>query len=331
MIRTAYFEEPRYVPLVRRAYELWHELERTSGESLLTMTGVLTVGREDSEIIAGTRRAAREHNLLIDSLDRAEMNARYPTLRLQPDEVAIFDHDAGVLKPERAIARHLEAAEAHGATTRVNSAITRWEANGDGFDVFLADGSSVSASKLILAMGPWVQQTLGDLGVEIRVQRNVQAWFAPETGDYALPKFPAFLLERDGLPAPLYGFPDFGDGVKAAFHGAGELTTADDVKREINETQDVRPIARAMDDWMPQAAGRLLSAKACMYSLTPDEHFVIDRHPRDERLILCGGFSGHGFKFAPVIGEIAADLALDGGTRHNIDFLSLRRFRGGKP
>ncbi|MFL6595672.1 MAG: N-methyl-L-tryptophan oxidase [Chthoniobacterales bacterium] len=331
MIRTAYFEEPAYVPLVRRSYQLWHDLERTSGESLLTMTGVLTVGREDSEIIVGTRRAAREHGLPIYSLDRREVKARYPVLRMQPDEVAIFDNDAGVLKPERAIARHLEAAEKHGATTRFNIATTRWQAKRDRFDVFLHDGSNISASRLILAMGPWIQETLRELGVTIRVQRNVQAWFAPEIDDYASPKFPAFLVERDGLPAPLYGFPDFGDGVKAAFHGAGELTTAEEVKREIDEAQDVAPIARAMDDWMPQAAGRLLSAKACMYSLTPDEHFVVDRHPEHERLILCGGFSGHGFKFAPVIGEIATDLALDGGTSHNIDFLSLRRFRGGKP
>jgi len=249
---------------------------------------------------------------------------------MQSDEVAIFDRDAGVLRPERAIARHLDAAEKQGATTQFEMATTRWEARAAGFDVFLANGYCISASRLVLAMGPWVQQTVGELGVAIRVHRNVQAWFAPETAAFGSPNFPAFLHQRADLPAPLYGFPDFGDGVKAAFHGAGDLTTADDVRRDIDERRDVAPIARAMNDWMPQAAGRLLGAKACMYSLTPDEHFVVDRHPENERLVLCGGFSGHGFKFAPVIGEIAADLALEGGTRHEIDFLSLRRFRGGK-
>jgi sarcosine oxidase len=130
------------------------------------------------------------------------------------------------------------------------------------------------------------------------------------------------------LPAPLYGFPDFGDGVKAAFHGFGELTTADEVDREIDMARDVAPIARALEDWMAGAATTFREAKPCLYSLTPDGNFVIDRHPAHSNVVLCGGFSGHGFKFAPVVGEIAADLALERGSRHRIDFLSLNRFTG---
>lgn len=329
MIRKAYFEDPAYVPLVSRAYELWHALERDAGEELLRKTGLLAVGRETSEIIAGTRRAAREHNLPLESLTAQEVRRRYPMLQLQQDEVAIFEPDGGVLQPERAIAAHLALAERHGAVTRFNIAMTGWTARGEGFDVLLDDGSPVSARTLILALGPWVQRTLRELGVPIRVQRNVQAWFAPATDEYAAARFPAFLVDRVGLPAPLYGFPDFGDGVKAAFHGFGDLTDAQQINREINHATDIAPLARAMDAWMSNAATKLLAAKACMYSLTPDEHFIIDRHPEHDRLILCGGFSGHGFKFAPVIGEIAADLALDGRTQHPIDFLSLRRFRSG--
>lgn len=335
MIRKAYFEDPAYVPLVLRAYELWYELEAVAGEQLLLSSGVLTVGTEASEIIAGTQRAARAHNLALDCLSAAELRRRYPMLKVQPDEVAVFEPDAGVLKPERAIAAQLAHAEQHGATTMFNLAMTHWEARSDGFDVVLADGSRISARTLILALGPWVQRTLADLGVAIRVQRNVQAWFAPARPDYVAAEFPAFLLNRAGLPAPLYGFPDYGDGVKVAFHGFGDLSDAEHLDREINEPRDIAPLVRAMDDWMPHAASKLIDAKACMYSLTPDEHFIVDRHPEHERLILCGGFSGHGFKFAPVIGEIAADLALDGTTRHPIDFLSLRRFalaeRGDQP
>jgi glycine/D-amino acid oxidase-like deaminating enzyme len=162
--------------------------------------------------------------------------------------------------------------------------------------------------------------------VPLRIQRNVQAWFSPSSNSYGADLFPAFLLDRAGLPAPLYGFPDFGDGIKAAFHGFGQLTTADELDREVNLTRDVAPIAGAMEEWMPGAAAKFREAKPCMYSLTPDGNFVIDRHPQHPSVILCGGFSGHGFKFAPVIGEIAADLALDGGSRHQIDFLSLGRF-----
>jgi sarcosine oxidase len=327
MIRKAYFEDAAYVPLVLRAYELWRRLENKTGEELLRITGVLAVGTETSEILTGTARSAREHHLSIESFGAGELRKKFPMLALQNDEVAILEPEAGILIPERAIAAHLRIAEQHGATLLFDVAMTQWRSRGtDGFDVLLADGSSVSARVLILALGPWVQRTLGDLGVPIRVQRNVQAWFAPANDDYAVGSFPAFLLDRKGLPAPLYGFPDFGDGVKAAFHGAGDLTSAVDVDREIDRVRDIDPLVRALNLWMPGAAGKLLSAKACMYSLTPDENFVVDRHPEHEDVILCGGFSGHGFKFAPVIGEIAADLALDGQTTHPIEFLSLRRF-----
>lgn len=327
MIRKAYFEDPAYVPLLHRTYELWRALEHETGEDLLRTCGVLAVGRENSEIIAGIRRAAREHDLTIEVLDRAQVRARFPMLRLRDDEVAILEPGAGVLAPERCNAAHLTVAERHGATLQFEVAMRGWTFRDDVFDVELGDGSRVSARSLVLALGPWVQSTLAGLGVQIRVQRNVQAWFAPGAGArYSAAEFPAFLVERDELPAPLYGFPDFGDGVKAAFHGAGELADPLHLNREIHHARDVAPIARAMDDWMPGAAARFLEAKACMYSLTPDEHFIVDRHPTHKRLIVCGGFSGHGFKFVPVIGEIAADLIVNGETQHPIEFLSLGRF-----
>jgi glycine/D-amino acid oxidase-like deaminating enzyme len=168
---------------------------------------------------------------------------------------------------------------------------------------------------------------LEKLGLTIRVQRNVQAWFTPATDEYAVGRFPAFLLDRKILPAPLYGFPDFGDGVKAAFHSLGACTDMAHFDREISQSRDIDPIVRATENWMPGAAAILRAGKACPYSLTPDGHFVIDHHPDHSRLILCGGFSGHGFKFAPVVGEICADLAFETTPRHEIGFLSSRRFR----
>ncbi|MGI8437395.1 MAG: FAD-dependent oxidoreductase [Chthoniobacterales bacterium] len=195
--------------------------------------------------------------------------------------------------------------------------------------VRFGNGERVSAAALVLTMGPWLRETFAALGVPLRIQRNVQVWFNPETTVYQAPNFPAFLLDRPGLPAPLYGFPDFGDGVKAAFHGSQDFTTAEELDRSVDPVRDIEPLERALEEWMPGAAARWREANVCMYSLTPDENFVVDRHPVHPRLILCGGFSGHGFKFASVIGEIGAELALDGGTRHDIDFLSLRRFRNG--
>ena len=326
MIRKAYFEDSAYVPLVLRAYELWRELERAAGEEILRITGLLSVGEETSEIIRGTRHAAHEHDLSVESLSQREVKARYPTLELWKDEVALFETDGGVLNPERGIRAHLNLGESCGAEMRFGTTMESWHATDQGFELCLSDGTRISASKLVLAIGAWFRETLETLGVGIRVQRNIQAWFSPGTHAYDAPGFPAFLVNRRGLPAPLYGFPDFGDGIKAAFHGFGDLTDPEHVNREIDPARDVESIARALEQWMPGGAVTLREAKPCMYTLTPDEHFVIDHHPDHPDLILCGGFSGHGFKFAPVVGEIAADLALDGESRHGIEFLSLRRF-----
>jgi sarcosine oxidase len=271
-------------------------------------------------------RSAAQHGLRLETLSPRQVEDRYPTLRLLPDEVALLEPDGGVLDPERAVRAHLKMAEAAGATLRFQTSMRGWESSGKEVTISLDDDTRVSARTLILSLGPWFKEVMEALGVPLRIQRNVQAWFSPGVGSYKAGTFPAFLLDRAGLPAPLYGFPDFGDGVKAAFHGFGELTTAEQVDREVNMARDVAPIAAAMEEWMPGAAANFREAKPCMYSLTPDSNFVVDRHPGHTNVILCGGFSGHGFKFAPVIGEIAADLALDGGSRHRIDFLSLKRF-----
>ena len=326
MIRQAYFEDAAYVPLVLRSYELWRELEQKTAEQLLRITGVLSVGEEGSEIISGTKRSAAEHELRLETLSRRQLQERYPALRLLSDEVALFEPDGGVLDPERAVGAHLKIARAAGADLRFQAAMRSWEASEKGTTIVLEDDTRISARTFVLSLGPWFKETLGALGVPLRIQRNVQAWFSPKSNSYNAGLFPAFLLDRAGLPAPLYGFPDFGDGVKAAFHGFGQLTSADELDREVNLTRDVAPIAAAMEEWMPGAAAKFREATPCMYSLTLDGNFVIDRHPQHPNVVLCGGFSGHGFKFAPVIGEIAADLALDGQSRHRIDFLSLKRF-----
>jgi sarcosine oxidase len=326
MIRKAYFEDPAYVPLLLRAYELWRELERESGEELLQITGLLMAGEESSQIINGARCAAREHGLSIESLSQRQIQARYPTLQVRDGEVGVFEPDGGVLVPERAVRAYLSKAAMAGAQVRFGVAMEDWDATTEGFEIRLLDSSRVSARVLVLTLGPWLKETLESLAIPVRVQRNIQVWFTPATDAYEASRFPPFLLDRQGLPAPLYGFPDFGDGVKAAFHSHGELTDADKIDRQVNVARDIEPVARAMDQWMPGAATTLRAAKPCPYTLTPDGHFVVDRHPEHSNLILCGGFSGHGFKFAPVIGEIGADLALEGGSRHRIDFLSHRRF-----
>ena len=326
MIRKAYFENQAYVPLVLRAYELWRELERTAGEELLRITGVLAVGQESSTIVRRTLETAAKHDLPVEQLSAREIQARYPIVKLLPGESGVFENDGGVLDPERAVAAHVRVAEQRGAKVHSNVVMQSWHAVSDGFEIQLSDGSRIEARALVLTIGPWFKSLLESLGVPLTVQRNVQIWFVPPTGAYAAGRFTSFLVDRPELPAPLYGFPDFGDGMKAAFHGYGEATDADHLERDIDSSRDVAPLVAALEEWLPGATNRVLGATPCMYSLTPDHDFVIDHHPKHPNLVLCGGFSGHGFKFAPVVGEIAADLALEGGTRHDIEFLSLERF-----
>ena len=326
MIRKAYFENPAYVPLVLRAYDLWRELERDAGEELLRITGVLAVGAESSRIVQRTVHTATQHGLPVEQLSKREIELRYPMLKLKRDELGVFETDGGVLDPETAISAHASVAEAAGAKLHCHVTMQSWEPTSAGFELRLSDGSQLHTRTLVLTAGSWLQPLLQSLGAATIVQRNVQVWFTPRDTVYTAGRFPSFLLDRPELPAPLYGFPDFGAGVKAAFHGYGDSTQADQLDRSIDQARDVAPVADALEAWMPGAAHQFRAAKPCMYTLTSDHDFIVDRHPQHPNLIMCGGFSGHGFKFAPVIGEIAADLALDGGTRHDIDFLSLKRF-----
>ena len=326
IIRQAYFEDPAYVPMLLRAYELWRQLEERSGEDLMRLTGLLMAGTERSEVVSGSLRAARRFDLPVEYLTAGDMRRRFPDLRVGAEEVGVFEANAGAVFPEKTIRAQLQVAREFGAELRFRTSVVRWHSEPDGMTLELSDASRVQTRSLIVTLGPWFGEVLGAAGVRLEVQRNVQVWFTPQTAAYAADGFPAFLIERESLPAPLYGFPDFGDGVKAAFHGYGAPTEPALVDREIDPLRDVEPVAHALENWMPGAAGNYRAGKACMYALTPDRHFVIDRDPRDDRVIFCGGFSGHGFKFAPVVGEVASQLALDEGTPLDIDFLSLRRF-----
>jgi len=325
IIRKAYFEHPAYVPLLLRAYELWHELERATNVRILDLVGLLLVGEPQSATLTGATASAREHDLPIEYLESADMRVRFPGVSPRPHEAGIFERDAGMVFPEAAIGAHLALAEAAGAELRFETPIERYESDGDVLAVTLGDGSVVRTARLAICAGPWLARAFASLPFALRVQRNVQIWFRPANGAFSSGRFPAFFVERPERPVPLYGFPDHGAGVKAALHAWGDDTEPDRLRRDI-DADDIAHVRSAVDDWMPGAAQTFLDGKACMYALTPDHHFVIDRDPHDARVVIAGGFSGHGFKFASVIGEIVADLAFNDGTRHPIDFLGLDRF-----
>lgn len=324
LFRTAYYEHRNYVPLLLRAYDAWREVERDTGVSILRETGLLMTGPPESPVIAGAARSARAYGLPVEHLDAVQIAARFPMMRPLPGEVGVFEPGAGFVIPEAAVDAHLRIAERHGAQMRFESAVMSWERTGSLLRVRLADGGEVEAARAIVCAGPW-WAVHGEAVVPVRLQRNVQLWFRPLSDAFTIGRCPAFLIERSGFPEPLYGFPDYGCGVKAAFHGNDVIVSPERLDREIHAA-DVEPLRAALDAWMPGAAADVIEGKACMYAMTPDEHFVVGTHPTEPSVIVAGGFSGHGFKFVAVMGEVLADLALDGGTRYDIAFLSPTRF-----
>lgn len=325
IIRKAYFEDVAYVPLLERSYELWHDLESLTQQTLLTLCGVLVVDRANGTTIHGVARAARAHNLPIVPFDAAGLRRVYPQLTIHNDEAGILEPDAGVVFPEAGIAAHLSVARARGATLLERARVHGWEAHRGAIRVRYGAGSAIEASRVIVAAGAWTPQLIGAGALPLQVQRNVQYWFEPNGTRYNRAQFPAFFLERKGLPAPLYGVPDFGEGVKVALHGEGPLTDPELLDRSVHQAEVVRIASIAMG-FLPELTLRLRSTKVCMYTNTPDAHFAIGTDRNDDRVILACGFSGHGYKFAPAIGEVLAQLALEGESRLPIGFLDPVRF-----
>ncbi|WP_027140606.1 MULTISPECIES: N-methyl-L-tryptophan oxidase [Pseudofrankia] len=318
--RQSYFEDPAYVPLLLRAYELWDKLARDSGRELITLTGGLMTGLPDSLTVAGSRRSAQEWGLEHEMLDAAEIRRRFPMFRPRPDEVALYEAKAGLVRPEATVAANLTLAAGLGAELRFHEPVAEWSADDGGVTVRTGTGT-YHAGALVVCPGPWASRLLADLGLPLVVERHVQFWFAPRGGiePFRPDRQPIYIWERPA-GTQVYGFPalDGPDGgVKVAFFRRGEATTPDTIDRRIRP-DEVEVMATHLAERLPDAAGRLLRGKACMYTNTPDEHFVIAPHPAHDRVTIACGFSGHGFKFVPVVGEILADLALTGATSHPI-------------
>jgi sarcosine oxidase len=325
VIRQSYFEDPAYVPLLQRAYQLWEQAERDSGEDLLTLTGGLYFGPPEVQAVAGSLAAAREWDLPHELLDAAEIRRRFPTLVPADGEVGLYEDAAGFVRPEASVSAHLALAARRGAELRFDEPALAWEATASGVTVTTAAGS-YAAERLVVCPGSWAPQLLADLGVPLVVERQVMYWFQPAGGVGPYERHPVWIHEQpDGLQA--YGFPaiDGPDGgVKTAFFRHGAVTTPETIDRTVHE-DEVAFIAGHLRGVAPTLPGRLVRAAACMYTTTPDEHFVVAVHPRHERVVVACGFSGHGFKFVPVIGEILADLATEGTTRHPIALFDPRR------
>lgn len=329
VIRQAYFEHPDYVPLLMRSYELWRELEQESGRELLLLTGGLFVGRPEAEVVAGSIASARKHGLPHQILDAADIRRRFPAFHVRPDEIALYEDAAGVLFPEDCITAQVELARRHGAEARFGVRVSGFEAAADGSGVRVETAEGVySAERLVITAGPWAGEVLALQGLPLSVSRQVLLWLDANgpAEMFAPNRFPVFIWETPHR-RPFYGFPNLrGQGVKVAFHGGGEVTTADTVRRTVSR-EEVEELRDYLAELMPEFHGPLREAAVCMYTNTPDAHFVIGLYPGRPQVSLAAGFSGHGFKMSSVVGEIMADLALDGQTRHPIGLFDPLRFR----
>jgi monomeric sarcosine oxidase len=313
LIRLSYFEHPDYVPLLRRSYRLWDDLDPT----LLNRCGLLYAGPADGVIIGGVLASARKHNLNVEAVDAADV----PQYTLPGGAAAVFEADAGWLPVERCVQMYLDLAIAAGAEHRWGEAVIAWRQDGDGVSVDTAT-RRYSGGALVIAGGAWNGDLLPDLALPLVVVRKHLHWFRCDDDRYRS----GFFFE---LPhGQFYGFPALDGRLKLAEHSGGEA-----IENPLNASVDPDPrdderIAAFVSDHLPGVQAERLEHKTCFYTRTPDEHFIVDTCPGCDRVAYAAGLSGHGFKFAPGLGELLVDLAVEGETTLDTGFLSLARFAG---
>lgn len=324
IIRRAYWENPAYVPLLRRAYELWRDLEQLAGEQLLVTTGSVDAGAPESRPIRGVLEACRRFDLPHETLDSSALHLRFPGYCLPDSLVAIYQPDGGFLLSERCITAHVNAARNLGATVHTQEQVERWEVARDGVAVH-TNRATYLARRLVVTAGPWAGKAVSLLQPLLDVERQVVLWVAPRHADHFLPeRFPVFYLHGDG--GSFYGLPVLSHyGLKIGkYHHLRQIVDPDTVDRVCN-TEDEAVLRQAIRRYFPDADGPAVALKTCLFTNTADEHFIIDVLPEQPNVCVAAGFSGHGYKFCSVVGEILAELALDGGTRHDISLFTLDR------
>jgi len=327
IIRLAYYEHPSYVMLLKRAYELWDDMERRSGKKLLYKTGSIDAGPADSWVFKGSLRSCVEHDLPHEVLTGIELTERFPGYRLPHDLMAVYQPEGGFLLPEKATVAFVQAAQGLGAEIHGREQVLGWEPQGDGVRV-VTDRAEYSADSLVVTAGSWEASLLPFLNGLAVPERQVLAWLQPEKPEYFTPeRFPVFnALVEEGR---YYGFPVFGvPGFKfGRYHHFEEQGRPEFLNREATRV-DEEMLREFAARYFPDGAGPVMTLKACMFTNSPDKHFIIDLHPEYPQVSFAAGFSGHGYKFASVIGEIMADLSERRESRHDIRLFGLARLTG---
>lgn len=325
IIRLAYWEHPTYVALLRRAYELWRELETLSHERLLYITGSVDAGPAGSSVFEGALQSSELHGLPHEVMDGAELHRRFPGYALPKEIRCLYQPEGGFLLPERCNVAHVVQAQVHGAEVRCREPVLDWGAKGGRAWVRTARGR-YEAGRLLICAGPWAAKLVPELVGLAVPERQVLAWLQPAHPEhFRLGAFPVFNLEVAegryyGLPAFLVPGFKFGK-----YHHRGEQVDPDAANREPQPEDEelLRAFARR---YFPDGAGPTIMLKTCLFTNSPDRHFILDRHPDHPEVAIAAGFSGHGYKFCSVIGEVMADLAQRGEARHDIEFFRLKRF-----
>lgn len=324
IIREAYYEHPLYVPFLRRSLDLWRALETESGRTLLVTTGGAMIGPPDGELVAGALSSAREHGIAHELLDAASFESRFPGYQLQPDWVALVEKRAGLLLPEACIESFHACAHARGAELRTDERAIAWKADSNGV-VVETDQQRYHASRLVIAAGAWLPQLVPELAPVLQIERQVLMWFDParkaERFDAEHSPIALWEYERGRIFAT---FPDLGDGFKAGLHHGGPTCDPETLERSPIKA-DERAIRWLLARLAPDTNGALRDACVCMYTNTPDHHFVIDRHPYHEQVVIASACSGHGFKFASATGEMIAQLTLDGSAQLDLAPFAVQR------
>lgn len=327
--RHAYWEGSGYVPLLLRARELWAKLSLEGGVSLMHRTGALMIAPENGQVVRRSAESARQFGLKHEIVTADEIRRRWPVFKVSAGTLALFEEDAGYLDPEVCVFEQLKQAARAGADLHFDEPVLDWMAGDDSVQVRTAR-RTYRAGQLVITAGPWAPQVLADAGLAMRVTRQIVFWFEPKDclDLYRPDRLPVYLFESGDGERLIYGFPLTGvdaEGVKVAVHGSDEYCTPESVCRELC-AEDERAIRERLAETLPSLAGRLVQAETCLYTMTPDEHFIIGRHPNHSAIVIAAGFSGHGFKFAPVVGEILGQLATDGRSSFEIEMFSPLRF-----
>ncbi len=326
IIRQAYHESPMYVPLVKEAYNLWHELEQVSGEELLLQTGGLILGMEDGMVIHGARLSAETHGVPYEYLHSKEIKQRFPALKPTEETVAVVEQNAGILFPEKCIQTNLNLAAHNGATLQYNEVVTAIIPNNNTVEI-VTDKGSYHTSKLIVSAGAWLNDLMPGLHLPLSVKRQVLFWFNntnQHSQAYLLPgHLPIFIWEYT-KERMFYGFPDLGDGLKIAPHHEGQPTHPDLLTKHVSdeEINDMKVLAEQYFD----IEAVFHYSDVCMYTNTPDEHFIIDYHPQYKNIVIGSPCSGHGFKFSSLTGKILTDMAIGEPLHFDVTPFSISRF-----